>query len=168
MGTSTTGRPPGPEGMSEDGGGRRLTAGAARLVLAVVWCWAGWAKVQQPEQSVQAVRAYRVLPESWVTPVGHGLPVLELGIAMLLLLGLRVRFAALLSTALLVVFAGAVVHARQRGLAIDCGCFGGGGEIDPADTRYSKEILRDLALICPGVWLMCRPRSRYALDNVVA
>ncbi|MEV7279245.1 MauE/DoxX family redox-associated membrane protein [Streptomyces sp. NPDC093111] len=141
--------------------------GAARLVLAAAWCWAGWAKLQQPEQSVQAVRAYRILPESWVAPVGHGLPVLELGIAVLLLLGVRVRLAALLSTALLVTFVGAIAQAMQRGLAIDCGCFGGGGEVDPADTHYAKEILRDLGLICPGVWLLCRPRSRYALDNVI-
>jgi uncharacterized membrane protein YphA (DoxX/SURF4 family) len=47
---------------------------AARLALAVVWAWAGWEKAVNPAQAAQAVRAFDVLPESLVEPVGYALP----------------------------------------------------------------------------------------------
>ncbi|MFI8266625.1 MauE/DoxX family redox-associated membrane protein [Streptomyces sp. NPDC085665] len=145
---------------------RRSVSLVARIALAVVWCAAGWAKIQDPQASVHAVRVYRVLPEALLTPVGYGLPALELALAALLLLGLRCRLAAVLSAALLVAFLAGIVQAAIRGMSIDCGCFGGGGEVAASDTRYTKEILRDLGLICLSARLIHRPASRYALDDL--
>lgn len=141
---------------------------AVRLALALVWGWAGWTKIQDPAASVQAVRAYRILPEALVTPVGHGMPALELAFAGLLLAGLRVRLAAVLSALLLTGFLAGIVQAWARGLSIDCGCFGGGGEVDSADTHYLREVLRDAGLLVLSAWAARWPVSRFSLDAALA
>jgi len=66
---------------------------------------------------------------------------------------------------LLVVFVGAVASAWARGLQIDCGCFGDGGEVAAGRTAYPAEILRDLALLLAALALARWPRSRLALGG---
>ncbi|MET9418836.1 MauE/DoxX family redox-associated membrane protein [Streptomyces klenkii] len=136
----------------------------ARLGLAATWLWAGWAKIQDPATSAYAVRVFRILPEGLINPVGYGLPALELGLAVLLLIGLCTRFTAIFSAALFLLFMAAIIQAWARGLSIDCGCFGGGGEVDPAETQYTKEILRDIGFLAMSIWLVCRPSSHLSLD----
>ncbi|WP_432005971.1 MauE/DoxX family redox-associated membrane protein [Streptomyces parvus] len=143
---------------------RRYLPLAACLVLAGTWIWAGYAKLVDPEGSVQAVRAFRVLPEAWVEPVAHGLPALEIGLAMCL----RGRLGAALSAVLLTVFAAGLVQAWARGLSIDCGCFGGGGDVQPAATRYGLELARDLGLLALSLWLCFRPRRARHLPSRTA
>lgn len=129
---------------------------AARLLLAAVWGWAGYAKLLDAQGSVQAVRAFRVLPETLVGPVAYGLPVLEIGLALTVLLGSAGRLGPVVSSVLLVVFAAGIVQAWARGLSVDCGCFGGGGDVAPAATRYGPELARDLGLLAVSLWLSLR------------
>jgi uncharacterized membrane protein YphA (DoxX/SURF4 family) len=137
---------------------------AARLGLAAVWAFAGWEKALDPARAAEAVRAYDVLPGGLVEPVGHALPYLELGMALLLLVGLGTRLVAILSLVLLAVFIAGIAQAWARGLAIDCGCFGGGGPIAPDQTRYLQEILRDIGFAAMAVWLVILPRTRLSAD----
>jgi uncharacterized membrane protein YphA (DoxX/SURF4 family) len=88
-----------------------------------------------------------------------------LALAALLLVGLGVRTVAVLSGALLLVFIVGIASVWARGLTIDCGCFGGGGQTDAAHTRYLQEILRDTGFLVPAVWLVVRPRSQFSLDD---
>jgi uncharacterized membrane protein YphA (DoxX/SURF4 family) len=137
---------------------------ALRLVLAGVLGVAGALKLPDPDASVRAVRAYRLLPEAVVPAVGFGLPVLEIGLAVLLLLGLATRLAAVLGGLLLVAFVIGIASAWARGLSIDCGCFGGGGEVAAGETRYLSEIVRDLLLVGAAAVVALGPRSRWSLD----
>ena len=139
----------------------------ARLVTGTVWVVAGGLKLPDPAASVRAVRAYDLLPESAVTLVGHGLPVLELLIGLLLLVGLLTRPAAIVSSLLLVAFIAGIVSAWARGLEIECGCFGGGGAKAGAAAAYPWEIARDLGLLLLSAWLVWRPRTRFALDSAL-
>jgi uncharacterized membrane protein YphA (DoxX/SURF4 family) len=140
---------------------------AARLVLAAVWAWAGLSKVANPTQAVFAVRAYRLLPETLVHVVAWGLPFVELALAVLLLVGLRTRVSAVVSSVLLGAFLLAVSSAWVRGLRIECGCFGGGGYAAGVTWRsYALEIGRDVALLGASCWLAIRPRSRLAIEEV--
>jgi protein-disulfide isomerase len=149
-------------------GAREWLATAARLLLAGVWLWAGLAKIGDPAASVRAVRAYRLLPEWLAQGVGYGLPVLELTLAALLLAGLATRVAAAVSAALLAVFLAGMVSAAARGLQIECGCFGGGGDLAAGQsTAYTWEIVRDAALLLLALALARWPRSRLALDNAI-
>jgi uncharacterized membrane protein YphA (DoxX/SURF4 family) len=132
----------------------------------MVMLWAGAAKVADPRAAVRAVTAYRLLPGVLVEPVAWGLPFVELAIAGLLLLGIRTRVASVLSLALLGVFVAAMASAWARGLSIDCGCFGGGGQSATAGWRsYSLEIVRDIGFAVPALWLAARPASRLAIEK---
>jgi protein-disulfide isomerase/uncharacterized membrane protein YphA (DoxX/SURF4 family) len=140
----------------------------ARLLLAVVWTWAAVAKMGDPAASVRAVRAYELLPEWLAKGVGYGLPFLEIGLAILLIAGLATRLAAVLSSALLVVFLVGIISAAARGLQIECGCFGGGGQLGAGQsTAYTGEILRDAGLLVVSLFLVWAYRTRFAVDNLI-
>jgi uncharacterized membrane protein YphA (DoxX/SURF4 family) len=137
----------------------------ARLLVGGVFLAAGAIKLPDPAAAVRAVRAYRLLPEALVGPVAFGLPVIEIAVGLALILGVFVRVAAVLSAVLLVVYIAGVASAWARGLQIDCGCFGGGGEVAAADTAYPAEVLRDAALLLVALALARWPRSHAALGG---
>jgi uncharacterized membrane protein YphA (DoxX/SURF4 family) len=141
---------------------------AVRAALVVVWAWAGLAKISDPEAAAQAVRVYRLLPESLVKPVGYGLPFLELAIALLLLVGLGTRITAFLSAVLLMVYMGGIASVWARGIAINCGCFGGGGAVAASQTQYWQDLLRDTGFLLLSAWLLWRPASKLSLDRWLA
>ncbi len=139
----------------------------ARVVLGGVLLYAGGIKVLEPDAAVRAVQAYRLLPPSVDDIVGYGLPLLEVAVGILLVLGLGTRVAAWLTGLLMVVFIAGIASAWARGLSIDCGCFGGGGDVSPdgRTARYVSEILRDLLFLGLACWLAVFPASRFALDR---
>lgn len=145
-------------------GWQRWVSLVVRLALAGILAAAGVAKLVQPVVAVQAVRAYELLPESLVPIVGYGLPLLEVAMALLLVAGLLTRPVAIATIGLMAAFIAAVGSAWARGLSIDCGCFGGGGQVAPEQTAYLSEILRDLGFIVLAVWLAVFPSSRFSLD----
>jgi len=138
-------------------------ATVARLVLGGVFLVAGALKLPDPAAAVRAVRAYQLLPEPAVAPVAFGLPVIEIAVGLALVLGVFVRTAAIASAVLLVVFLVGVGSAWARGLQIDCGCFGNGGQVAAGETAYPLEVLRDLGLLLLALGLAWRPASRFAL-----
>jgi len=143
---------------------RPWLATLARLVLAGVLAAAGWLKLMDPDASVRAVAAYRLLPELPAKWVGFGLPLLELGLALLLALGLGTRLAAAITAVLMVVFIGGIASVWIRGIAIECGCFGGGGTVAANQTAYLTEILRDTGLLVLAAGLARWPYSRLSMD----
>jgi len=140
---------------------------AARLVVGGVWIYAGAIKLPDPDGSVAAVRAYEMLPGDSAVTVGHLLPVLEVVVGAMLVLGVLVRGAAVVSALLFVMFILGIVSVWARGIEIDCGCFGGGGYDPDATSKYPWEIARDVALLALSLFLAWLPRSRWALDNVL-
>jgi uncharacterized membrane protein YphA (DoxX/SURF4 family) len=144
---------------------RPWAATAARLLLGVVLVVAGALKLPDPAAAMRAVRAYRLLPEALVGPVAFGLPVLEMAVGLALLAGVFVRTAAVASAVLMVVFLAAVGSAWARGLQIDCGCFGGGGQVAAGQTGYPGEVARDVGLLLVALALARWPASRLALGG---
>jgi uncharacterized membrane protein YphA (DoxX/SURF4 family) len=139
---------------------------AARIGLAVVLGWAGWVKVGQPPALQRlAVEAYRVMPDGAAAVVGVALPILEVVLAVLLLAGFATRLVAILSGLLLVVFVVGIAQAWARGLKIDCGCFGGGGQV--ADPHYLGEIVRDTGFLALAAWIALVPPGAYAVDRLL-
>ncbi len=136
----------------------------ARLVVGGVLLVAGGLKAFKPSEAASAVAAYKILPNNIAHVIGYALPWLEIAVAILLIIGLSARFAAIVSGAIMVVFVAAIISVWARGLLIDCGCFGGGGAIDPAKAAevhrtYFLEILRDLGLALLSLYLYFFPKS---------
>lgn len=138
----------------------------ARLGLAGVWFAAGATKITDLAGSGRAVNAYRLMPFEVAEVVGAALPFVELALGALLLVGLATRLAAAASAALLAVYVAGVASAWARGLAIDCGCFGGGGDLAAGQSpSYGPEIVRDVAFLVLAAFLIVYPATRLSLDT---
>lgn len=138
----------------------------ARLFLAGVFILSGWPKFTNGEGTVRSVRAFNLMPEVFVRPFAYGLPLLELAVAVLLVLGLATRVAAIITAALMVMFMFGIVMAWARGLDINCGCFGyvGGKVADPV-PGYIRDLLRDTGFLLAALFLVRWPRSALSLDG---
>jgi uncharacterized membrane protein YphA (DoxX/SURF4 family) len=137
----------------------------ARLILGGVLFLAGYLKVDEPDKSQMAVRAYEMLPISVANLLGLVLPFVEVAIGALLILGSLTRFMAALGGFTMVIFIIAIAQAWARGLNIDCGCFGGGGAVEPGQTKYLQEILRDIGLVFLAAYLIRYPSTKFSLDK---
>jgi hypothetical protein len=143
----------------------------ARLVLGGVLLAAGGIKVFKPTESANAVAAYKLMPTELAHLIGYALPWLEVAIGLLLILGIMVRPAVILSGLIMVVFIGAIASVWARGMLIDCGCFGGGGEIDPSlasqvRRTYFIEIMRDFGLALTALYLYFFPYGKLSFEKV--
>lgn len=139
----------------------------ARLVLGGALLYAGATKVGFPQASARAVQAYQILPFEVAKYVGYVLPAAELLMGVLLVVGLFTRPMAALGTLLMVAFVIGISSAWARGLTIDCGCFGGGGQVGADQTAYPQEIARDVLFAACGGWLLWRGPGRYAFDHLL-
>jgi uncharacterized membrane protein YphA (DoxX/SURF4 family) len=88
-----------------------------------------------------AIDSYNMLPLGVVEIMARILPILEAAIGILLLLGLWVRWVAAFTSALLLVFIGAMTRALILHIQIKCGCFGN----DEPLTIWT--LLRDSTLL---------------------
>ena len=122
---------------------------AAMLVTAAA------GKAVQSDQYVAALRL-SYLPEWAVKVVAVGLPILEVGIALRLLLTPPEHLQApfVLTILLLLVFTLWMVWVDRRGLTVRCGCFGGGEGKVGTGTITRNVIL--ILIAAAGWWLAGR------------
>ena len=140
---------------------------ASRLVVGVVWIWAGLIKLPDPAASVTAVRAYQLLPASAAEAVGRALPMVEVVVGVCLVVGLLTRISAAVSALLQIAFIIGIASVWARGISINCGCFGDGGVDPDAISKYPWEIARDVVLLAASLLLVWLRRTPLALDNVI-
>ena len=137
----------------------------SRLTLGGVLFLAGFLKYDALDKSQMAVRAYEILPISIANIIGIILPFAEILMGLLLILGAGTRVMGILSALLMLVFVIGISQAWARGLSIDCGCFGGGGQVEPGTANYLPELIRDAGLAALGIYLFLFPQSKFALDK---
>jgi putative oxidoreductase len=120
------------------------------LLIALLFAYAGAAKVLDPATFARDVENYRLLPAIPSALVALYLPWLELLTALALGLN-RLRAASLLLLlAMSAFFTAALATAWARGLDISCGCFGTqGGSVVPA-------LIRAGVLLACLSWLLTR------------
>jgi uncharacterized membrane protein YphA (DoxX/SURF4 family) len=138
---------------------------AARLVLGGTLIVAGYLKFDELDKSQMAVRAYELLPIPLANFMGVFLPFFELAVGILLVLGAATRLSALASGLLMFAFMIGISQAWARGLSIDCGCFGGGGQVAPGEADYLTPLLRDTGLTLLAVYLTLFPHTKFGLDK---
>jgi uncharacterized membrane protein YphA (DoxX/SURF4 family) len=88
-----------------------------------------------------AIDSYNMLPLWAVEWMARGLPILEAILGALLISGIGLRWAASITSALLLVFIGAMTRALILHIQIKCGCFGN----DEPLTIFT--LLRDSTLL---------------------
>lgn len=140
---------------------------AARITLGGVMFYAGLTKVGNLALSVQSVRNYQLpFPDWFESLVGYALPMAELLLGALLIVGLFTRLSAILVTLLMVTFIAGIASAWARGLRIDCGCFSPGDVLAEGEQpQYLLDIVRDTGLVACGAWLAWRPQTPLSLDS---
>ena len=143
--------------------GHRWLSLAARLYLAAVFGMACWHKLADPAAFALDVATYDILPLAAVNLVAICLPWVELGAALMLLLGLRGRAGALLVALMMTVFLVALASALARGLDISCGCFASQGAAD--DPISWRTVVRDLAWLGLAVYVLVADRRPIGLDS---
>jgi len=141
-----------------------------RFVLGGVLLVAGGLKAFKPADSANAVAAYKILPTQFAHLVGYALPWLEIAIGLLLLIGVSLRWATIIAGGVMLLFVASIISVWARGLLIDCGCFGGGGAIDPAlaatvHRTYFIEIMRDLGLAFIALYLYFFPYGLFSIEK---
>lgn len=136
---------------------------AGRLYLGYTFITAGIDKLPHHSTTELAVRAYQLLPWQWASAYATALPVAELVLGILLVLGIFTRSVAVLLSLGLASFLVGITSAWARGLNIDCGCFGGGGAV--SDPHYLEHVLRDLGYLAIGVYLIVVRRTALALGD---
>ena len=137
----------------------------ARLILGGVLLAAGLLKYQHLDKSQMAVRAYEMLPIALANFLGIILPFVEIAVGILLIIGEAIRISALVGGVLMFAFMIGISQAWARGLSIDCGCFGGGGQVEPGTANYLPELLRDGGLGLLAIYLFRYPQSKFGLDR---
>lgn len=124
----------------------------ARIGLGWMFMYSGALKVADPGMFAESVANYRLIPASLAGVVALVLPMVEVLTGATLAFTKWRREAAFLSTVMLGVFTAALVSAAVRGLDISCGCFG--EEAAGGTVGIVKDIIRDIMLLFPSLWLM--------------
>jgi uncharacterized membrane protein len=115
-----------------------------RLILALIFIYAGAVKMQDVVAFASHVAAYQILPYAMNYLVAATLPYMEFLAGIILLLNARVRPALAVVGSMTLVFMVALISVLLRGLDIDCGCFDpSGGQ----DVTAGVALLRDVGLM---------------------
>jgi uncharacterized membrane protein YphA (DoxX/SURF4 family) len=141
----------------------------SRLILSGVLLVAGSAKFFEGTFAAQrAINAYKIFPPAWAPFLGYALPGLEILLGLLLLFGIFVRVSSVITAVLMTGFIAGIISVWVRGYSIDCGCFGGGGDVAETgkNLRYATEILRDLLFVGLAVRLAVWPQTPFAFENL--
>jgi len=137
----------------------RILHWACRLILAGVFVYSGYIKVQSPLEFASAIAGYKLVPDAYIFPLATYLPWLEIGLGALLLIGWKLRYVALGAAALLLCFTVILTVTYARGIDADCGCFGFGQKISPLT------IARDMLILLPALLLIFESRLKRFADG---
>jgi uncharacterized membrane protein YphA (DoxX/SURF4 family) len=146
---------------------RRWLSTAARLLLGGLFLATGYLKMTDLDGFTRQVRLYELLPETLVPIVGNGLPLLELLLGLLFLLGLVTRATAVLSVPVFAAFVIGISWAWANDLKIECGCFSNNGIVANPVPGYLRELAINTVALALCAWLIRFPASRFSLDGVL-
>lgn len=124
-----------------------------RLFIAGLFIYAGAIKVIDPLTFAKQINAYQILPDHLINYAAIMLPWIELyaGFAMLLPVRHLRTAGTLLCLGMLLIFVGAQISVLDRGLVIECGCFGKSEQVSWPGVckRVAYVFLAGLSLVGP-------------------
>jgi uncharacterized membrane protein YphA (DoxX/SURF4 family) len=123
-----------------------------RLILAGVFIYSGYVKVQETLQFAVAISGYKMVPENLIYPMAKYLPWVEIFLGLAILIGWKIRYFSAATAALLFFFIVVLAITISRGIEASCGCFGLDEKISPLT------ILRDSLFLIPALYLVLEPQ----------
>jgi len=122
-------------------------------------------KIVHPGSFALDVATYDILPLALVNPAAIILPWVELTAGGMLLIGARARAAAVLVSAMMVLFLVALLVALARGLDMSCGCFASQGAA--ADPISRLTVLRDAVWLGLAAYVLVCDRGLAGVERLV-
>lgn len=122
-----------------------------RVVLAVVFVYAGASKLADPESFAVVIDAYGLLPGFLVPYMALALPLLEVLAGIGLVFEVRGSLTAI--SLMTVLFLGVLTYGIALGLDVDCGCYGPGDPEGEAFHGLRDAFRRDLLLLAGLVYV---------------
>src|SRR4051794_10569179 len=120
-----------------------------RVVLGVIFAYAGYVKLVQPWQLFAAgIAEYQIVPLWAATFLAKTLPWFEILLGLLLVVGRWSRTSTVIVSCLLLVFFSMMVRAFAQGKEINCGCFG------PNELISWKTLLLDGGILAGPLFLV--------------
>jgi uncharacterized membrane protein YphA (DoxX/SURF4 family) len=130
---------------------------AIRFIIGGLFVYAGLAKIMDPHNFLRAIVSFQIVPFALVGPMAIVLPVLEAVAGGAWIMNRWPRAAALIISALSLIFLGALGAAIMRGVSADCGCFVGLGA---GATSLEMALVRDVILAGATGWWLIVDRRR--------
>ena len=135
---------------------RLFVVPAVAALIGGLFIYAGALKVWDPVKFATDIQNFRILPWALSVRLAFYLPWLEIICGAALLFGWLRTGALTILTSLMVIFLGATIAARVRGIDLDCGCFGSATK----NLSFESHMLIDGAILAGllVVWFWQRPR----------
>lgn len=102
---------------------KNLVTISSRILLGGIFLYTGIFKISNPQEFLQAVENLFVFPSSVLKIIIYIVPIIEIILGILLITGVWVKAAALLSSILIVSFISITIFSTFRGELNQCGCF---------------------------------------------
>ena len=129
---------------------------AGRLIVAVVFVYAGALKLLDPAAFAEDIANYQAFPHWTWNLAAAVVPVAEIVGGLAVLTGIKRRAGALMLGSLTLAFLGLILSVIVRGIDLSCGCF---GEVTEASSVGWPMFLRDVGLLIAIVAAYLPPES---------
>ncbi len=131
----------------------RILHWGCRLLLAGIFLYTGYIKIDAPLQFAAVLSGYQLFPDALILPMSKYFPWVEIALGILLLAGWKIRSVAMVACALLAAFIAVLAVTYFRGIDANCGCFSFEERITPLT------LARDALILLPAIYLATeRPR----------
>ncbi|MCA9303458.1 MAG: DoxX family membrane protein [Phycisphaerales bacterium] len=138
-----------------------------RVGLGGVFCLAAWTKMGDIQSFAEAIKGFKVLDakthEHLIINAAFTMPWVEMIAGVLLVLGMWTRASAAVVALMLVVFMAALLHVIFNDVPADCSCFGDLSVVCPSTVGWCQ-VIRDVVLLAPAVYLIWRGGGKLGLD----
>jgi uncharacterized membrane protein YphA (DoxX/SURF4 family) len=134
-----------------------------RVLMGGTFLLAGFTKIGNVSALIAEIKQYQILPAFLAQSYGHVLPILEILVGLLLVLGIKVRISSVIGGLLVLSFTIAKIVAIANGLDISiCNCFG------PAVPLLSTQSLAiDFVLLGLATYLVLFGNKYLSVESLI-
>jgi len=118
-----------------------------RLIVAGIFIYSGYFKVQETLQFAVAIGGYKLVPENLIFPIATYFPWIEIALGLVVLSGWKIRHSSRAAVGLILFFIVLLTITYLRGIETNCGCFSFNDRISPST------IVRDGLILIPALFL---------------